>query len=58
MNAFEIIAITDIVSTVVLEFWSDYKAQNPNPMTLEEFTAISAAMKDRRKAAVAKISAH
>ena len=58
MNTVEIIAITDMISTLVLEFWAEYKNQNPNPMTAEEFAAISAVMKDRRKLSMAAILAH
>ena len=58
MTGFEIIAIIDLVSTVALEFWQQYKQNNPNPMTAEEFAVLSAAMRERRKAAMAAIAAH
>ena len=58
MGTFEIIAIIDIVSTVALEFWQEYKQSNPNPMTAEEFAVLSGAMRERRKAAMAAIAAH
>ena len=58
MNGFEAMAIADIVSTLVLEFWASYKSQNPNPMTPEEFATISGVLKERRKIAMAAIASH
>ena len=58
MGTFEIIALIDIVSTVALEFWQEYRKNNPNPMTADEFAALSASMRERRKAAMSAIAAH
>lgn len=57
MSASEIILLMDLISTMGLELWSELKEEGKD-MTPEEFATVSAELKTRRKAALAKIKAH